>query len=117
MAIRKGAARLSEPTPRSVSLQVYSLLIAHGFAAAEAAEHATKTATAYRNTTQSVFSFSGGLKIEILAANARVISAPRNYETPRRTMERIQAQQEIDLEKRAREIGERRKRDEWRDQY
>ena len=63
--------RVIEPAPASVGVQVYGLLISHGFAFDEAAELASQTAKTYRTSTQTIFLFPGGLQIEIVAARAR----------------------------------------------
>ena len=77
-----------------------------------------ETARVYKSTTtQRLFQFSGGVTIKISACTAKLLQAPpRNFETPRRTLERIQVQEQIELDRRARQIREQRERDERRGQ-
>jgi len=103
----------TEPAP-SLTVQVYELLRANGFSINEAVDSATKTRTAYLSTTQRVFQFAGPVIIEIVAAKARLVSAPKGLETPHRTLENIEAQQNLEISKRARAIRERREKDERR---
>jgi hypothetical protein len=63
-----------EPLPRSVGLQIFELLRAHGFSVADASKLAIETAQQYTSSPQSLFLFPGGLKVEIIGCRAKVIS-------------------------------------------
>ena len=96
-----------------ISVQLYQILMDHGFSISEAVDLASKWTKTYTSTSQRIFKF-GSVKVEIMACEAKLIFAPSNHETPARTLERIQAQQNLELDRRARKIRERRQADERR---
>ena len=106
--------RTSEPRPPSVTVQVYELLRETGFSINEALDAAAKTRKAYLSTTQRVFEFEGATTIEIVACTAKLKYAPRGFETPNRSIEKIEASENLDLNIRAQQIRERREKDERR---
>jgi hypothetical protein len=57
------------------------------------------------------------LTIQISAGRAELKYARQNFDTPRRTLEILQALETFGLEKSAREIREKRERDERRGLY
>ena len=111
---RKLPKLINEIVPPSLTIQFFELLRDHGFAFDEARDLAAGAVDRFNRTRERTFVFgpvavriTGGLRTEL-------ISAPANYETPRRTLERIAVQENIELDKRAAEIRERRLRDESR---
>jgi hypothetical protein len=111
--MKTSTARKLEPLPPSVKVQVYEILRNCGFSFDEALELAGKATASYASTPQRVFQF-GVVTIEISAGVARLMYAPRGYETAARTSERIQALLNSELEQRAREIRQKREADERR---
>jgi DNA-binding transcriptional MerR regulator len=95
-------------------IQIHELLRDNGFAFSEAQELAAKAVTRFNATRERIFQF-GAVTLEITGGlRAKLIFAPRDHQTPARTVERIQAQQNIAIDQRAAEIRQRREADERR---
>ena len=113
---KTGTARKSlEPIPPPLKIQVFEVLRQNGFAFNEALELAADVINRFNaSPRQRVFAF-GPVSFEITAAlRTRLISAPVGYETVDRLLERIEAQRNLEIDRREREIRARRERDERR---
>lgn len=103
-----------EPIPPTVKVQVYEILRNCGFSFGEALGLAGEAINSYKSTSQRIFQFNGVVTVEISAGVARLMYAPRGHETGARTVERIRALLNSEIDQRAREIREKRERDERR---
>ena len=106
------ASSLSTATRPSVMTQIYELLTPY-FSHDEALSMSRHAATLYKSTPQKLFQFEG-VTIEVMACIAKLRYAPRGFESVRKTLERVEMQECIQLEQRARNIREKRERDERR---
>ena len=80
------ASRTNRPLALPVAEQVYEIFRNNGFSIDEAIELSRQASHSYRTTTQRLFQFANALTIQISAGLAELTYAPRNYETPRRTL-------------------------------